>query len=776
MKSAYIIERYIFRLLPLCVLMLLCGCTGDVLTDGVTEPAGSELPVEFEFVLAATRTDNQLIKDRESFKNKDVIHIEGRFTMPDQTDKEIRYGAMSYDAAKRRWTAVDGSELTWPDNATEGTFKAYYINPNGNDNGNANGGIIGKGSKSSTYSLSTLTYETDPLEAQNEHVSYGHSVMLRFTHICTYLELRGLGGAVSDTYWFTRKDDALKNSFCLTRNEDNTLKFTFEATPDSRYGTGAGLVYIATKPADGTAKFFLPPDNYDSFTLCYPAVESNYYEYLEYTYIPSGNGSPEGPNLKANHSYLLDISKSKGITINTPPASGEDETWDDNGAYFDVDVREFLEAVANGTDYSYEKDGVSTKILEGGSSQTKLLHNISFKYNNYEFFTNGSDDFFEPIVKQDRVFDGGRHYIKEIARPVFHRNMGTIRNLGLRDINAEFISNETELGAEDKDAHDMSRNGILCGRNKQGTISNIRIAGANITAKIKNDTETDEDYDASQEAHNIGIVVGSNTGTITDLALAGDFSLTVEGYTDDYYSKKVDAGVMIGGIAGQNAENGTITNVGSYDDTEFGPFKSITITNNCSGDAGAFYVGGIAGSSSAYISWVTLPNVTIDGSQSSCVAMYMGGIAGQLSATGGGSAVATTSCNVTGSVKAGTVETTNKADVTPKSYIGGVAGVLEQSITDCRTAVSVTVGKVPNEGVTYATGGAFGRILKTAADISIENILAYGDLLTGPSEHIGNFVGIAPEGKTWDGAYKGHDIVVKEHGSYEYVGFNKDEE
>ena len=759
------IHRHLSRLSMLLWLPLLTACADDLFSG--PEPTDGELPVTFEFVLPTTRAaenDHHLIEDRLSFKDKDIIHIEGQFTIPGQDKKEIRYGAMTYDASKEKWTAAASSELTWPDEATGGTFKAYYLNPNGKDvnNENVKGGVIEKGGTTSTYSLSTLTFDTDPLKAEGEATSYGHAVKLEFSHLCTYLGLKGLGAPVSDQYWFTGK--ALTNSFYLRRNGDNTLTFTFQAHEDSRYK----LVYISTTPNNGTAGFFLEPGRYDAFKLCYPAVEENYYEYIEYTSVPSENGPETGPELVANHSYLLDISKSKGITISSPPQGPEEETWDDSGDYIEVDVEKFLRAVAAGSDYDYN----GTRILQGGNNATKLLHNISFHKESYTLF---SDDDFEPMVRQNSVFDGGHHYISEIACPVFHRNMGTIRNLGLRNIYAEFISDEADLNTADKDVYDRSRNGILCGWNERGTIENIRIAGATITAKVKNDTETEDDKDVSQEAHSIGCVIGSNTGTVTDLALAGHFKLTVNAYTGEGYTNVVDASVMIGGIVGQNAENGTITNVSSYDapDPEVGPLK-FTITNNCSGEAGAFYVGGIAGSSSASIRWVTLPDITIDGSGSSCVAMYMGGIAGQLSATSSSVvAAATSSCNITGTVKAGTVRATNKADVTPKSYIGGVAGVLSQPITDCRTAVSVTVGTTANEGVTYATGGAFGRILKTAADLSIENIMAYGDKLEGPANFIGNFVGIAPVGETWE-SYMNHDIVVRNF-FVENVGHNRDE-
>lgn len=770
------IHRHFSRLLLLLCLPLLTACVDDLFSgNGSTN---GELPVTFDFALPTTRatSDNHLIEDRKTFTDKDVIHIEGTFTCSNG-EKKVRYGAMAYDKAKNSWTAVANSELTWPDDATNGSFKAYFVHRRDGDL-ESEGGIIQKEGKTPTYSLSDLTYENDPLSAdtKNENIPYGHAVKLNFEHVCTYLTLKGLGAKVADSYWFTRKVN-LNNSFYLKRNDNNTLEFKFCQVPDERFhrdGYTNALVYINTKTVtgdDGTkVQFFLEPGNYDSFTLCYPGAESNFYDYLEYTYVPS-QGDPEtGPTLVANKSYLLDISKSKGITISTPPPGPAEETWDDGNDYIDVEVDKFLKAVADGTDYYYNE----TQILQGGSNSTKLLHNISFKKTKYSRQTLG----FEPIVKEGSIFDGGHHYIKDISCPVFHRNRGTIRNLGLREIDAEFISDEADMGTSNKDEYDQSRNGILCGWNERGAVENIRIARAKITAKVKNDTETEEDKDASQEAHNIGCVIGSNTGTVTNVALAGTFTLTVEAYTGEGYNKDVDASVMIGGIVGQNAENGSITNVAPYEDTDpsVGEFV-FKIENKCTGELGAFYVGGVAGLSSASISWVTLPNVTIDGSASKCVAMYMGGIAGQLLATGSGSnTAATSSCAITGAVKAGVVNHANKGDIAAKSYIGGISGVLGQSVTDCRTAVSVSVGTTANANVTYATGGAFGRILKTSGNIALENIMAYGGGLTGPTNYIGNFAGIAPVGKTWADAYEGHNIIVQKYGDYEYIGRNQDEE
>ena len=772
-----------FRIVALTGLLasLLGACTDDgVLRDEAAEQPDGELPVVFEFALpAATRTE--LIQDWNSFQDKDVIHIEGTFTLDSEPTATIRYGAMQYDAANRRWNPVSDSQLTWPDTATGGSFRAFFVHRSQS----LQGGVIQPGEQSLTYNLSELQWNNDPLQAAtdpDQPLPYGHAVRLEFSHVCSFLTIRGIGGMAADRLWFTsekvKREETdteghpLNNAFYLKREADNSLELVFTQSPDANY---KDLVYISAAPQsvknDTQVQFFLEPGYYDRFALNYPVAPSETTTQIEYTYVPSGEESHK-PQLEANHSYLLDISKSKGITINNPPKGEDEENWHDAGDPELVDYNDFLRAVVNAQDYV--KDG--KEILKAnGRNGTKLLCNVSFNYEKYTLLKKKGDETedFDPVIPVGNTFDGGYYYIEQIGCPIFHRNLGTIKNLGLRDIQAAFISDESD-DISQKSRLDRSRNGILCMWNETtGIIENIRISGgAEITAQVKNDTDTEQDKEASQETHNIGCIIGSNTGRVADVALSGTFRLTVEGYADESINKDVDATVMIGGIVGQNAGNGSITNVAPYDETN-DPLQFV-ITNTCAGNLGAYYVGGIAGASSSLISWVTLPQVTVDSSQSESLALYMGGIAGELSLIGTQSA-ATSSCVISGTVQAGKVAPAGEGTAASKSYIGGLSGALGQAVTDCRTSVAVTVPAEGSSGVIYATGGAFGRILAVEG-VQLENITAYGTSLTGPAQCIGYFAGIVPAGKSWTD-YQSLNILLNEYnGTYPAIGESRDGE
>ena len=107
-------------------------------------------------------------------------------------------------------------------------------------------------------------------------------------------------------------------------------------------------------------------------------------------------------------------------------------------------------------------------------------------------------------------------------------------------------------------------------------------------------------------------------------------------------------------------------------------------------------------------------------------------------------------------------------DLHSSTYIGGIAGALNGvPVEGCRSAVSVYGAASPVEGVTYATGGAFGRI---RIHTNITNIIAYGSVLRGPENYIGNFAGIVPEGESWDGTYKDNNIIVRSFSSIDNIG------
>ena len=760
---------YLMFLMP-----FVSGCADDwFLGETQADELNGEMPVQFDFSwpeVQDTRAFDEGTEIKNRFKNGDMIHVIGTFETKYLTGsddngegeykygKVTRYGALLYNG--KDWVAAPGNTLTWPSVATKGEFEAYYIN--GSD------GVLTDG-QSAVYSLSALTPATDPLHgsmpAEKTSYEYGRAVWLNFSHICANLMLVDLEPMVSSSYLFKRDGvDDFHNAFklVLEKDENNAptkLKVEFCQVPDPNLNN---LVYIAsnaieTKTTDTNGKemaitkanYFLEPGLYETFSLCYPAGANGVYEYLQYDYnkIPQHSQGTDKDNtkpiLKENGTYTLTITKSPGVTIKSnPPADG----WDESEYYPTVDVPTFMEAVHNGTDYT-NNDGI--QILEKTANGTKLLHNVDF--GNYSY-----NDFIElgeiTNTQESNVFDGDYHYIRHLGCPLFRYNRGTIQNLGITDIKFDATSYE-----DDNENKDMSRHGALCMRNF-GNVSNVRVT--NVTMKVSVKSEIDTSQDGS-ETHNIGCVLGSNTGKVNEVALGGIFSLNVVG-TD------VNASVLIGGFVGQNTGDGEIYDVSPLDNN-----LTISITNKCKGEIGSYSIGGIVGESTAIISEVILPNVKIDSSESEGVTSYIGGMAGQLSASSSNSK--TTSCNVSGSVRAGTTSPDKNNALTSGSYIGGMAGAdLGVPVVDCRTAVSVHGSTNAQEGVIYATGGAFGRIREAN---TFEDLIAYGSALNAPqpnnesiTSHVGNFAGIVPKGQTWENDYAKNNIIVHAFENIKNIG------
>lgn len=770
-------KNIIYILYLILVLPFIAGCSEGLYIDETVCDSQEELPIEFDFQLPDTQgtrgVDGQV---KTAFKNGDVIHILATFKteelQSDGSTKESevkRYGALRLEG--KIWKGVEGNKLTWPSVAVDGTFEAYYI-PKSN-------GLLTEATEVETYKLSEIkpVEEGDPLHAKSEKYDYGYAVSLEFKHKCAYLTLIDLEPQVSETYWLTRGDTKFNNAFRLNlvKDSDNNpdeFKFEFCQMPEEDYyspdneGSGSEkLVCIKAPvitPADGNettitkANYFLEPGDYTKFSLCYPAIAPNVHKYLTYDFsqIPE----KERPNaatsltLEEGKAYSLTITKSPGVTINSPSS---DDGWDETDSYIAVDVEKFLAAVCNNS-YNPEDDGYyyeykdadgqikRTKILERvGDNGCKLLHNIDFQNFNYS-------DLKEviPNISAGNVFDGDSHYIKNLASPLFRYNNGTIKNVGIRDVNIEADSNE------DKDANkDMSRHGALCMRN-EATINNVRVRNVTMTISVKDELQVGGD---GSEVHNIGGVLGSNTGTLSGVALGEKFILKVNGVDEN-----INAQVLIGGIVGQNTA--TINDVSPLDNKFV-----MQITNSCVGTFGSYSVGGVVGESSGNITSVILSDVKIDGEGSKCTTSYMGGIAGQLSVEG---TARLESCIVDGSVAAGTV--VKYGNLTSASYIGGIAGAdYNVSVLDCRTAVSVRGSQSASDNVIYATGGAFGRIRNGTQQMS--NIIAYGSALNGPNDaekmrYIGNFAGIVPVGQKWEDDYSNNNILIRTFGEYKNIG------
>lgn len=782
--------KYIF--ITIAILPLLSSCNDDLLNGLTGDDLNGEMPVEFDFqwpMEISTRAFEPGTNVKTKFKLNDVIHVLGKFNVSYlQDDGEYkeetltRYGALSFNG--KAWVKVNGSTLTWPSNATDGQFIAYYIS--GSD------GVLTKDTPTFPTLLSNVTPDSDPLYASSaEGIKYGYGVPLSFHHICSYLTLEDLEPLVSDNYWLTTSEvfeyedgpaRPFHNAFQISlANIDNPsgpdLKFEFTSQEDPNYKQvyikGHVLSYESIPDEEGNpivipskANFFLEPGFYQSFNLIYPAGTQTTYNYLEYNYenIPENVGGSDveniPPDLKAGVTYTLVITKSPGITITVPPEIGG---WDDTDIYYDVDVEEFLKAVNNEDEYWYESEGVKTQILEKTANGTKLLHNVDFNNFNYSNFI---DKAFRPNNMQDSEFDGGLHYIRNLASPLFRFNYGTIKNLGIKNTNISIVSYE-DVNQND----DMSRNGALCQWNRQNAlISNIRVESVNMNVYIKSDD--------TGETHNVGGILGVNTGKIQDVEFSGNFNINVSALNSsnplgDGKDYPVMASVLIGGITGQNAGEGSIYNISPLQGTP--PFR---IVNNCIGNYGSYSVGGIVGESQGYITGVNITNVTVDGTGSSGVTSYMGGIAGQLAvstSTGSVSNANTYSNRVSGTIRAGVSKPYGV--ISSVSYTGGISGtLLNVPVEECNVSVSVYGPATTVENVTYGTGGAFGRI-RTAGSYKIESIYAYGSALQYPAgTYVGNFAGIAPVGQTWEGNYADKDIIVRIFPGINYIGLNQDDQ
>lgn len=741
-------KRIFLYIIPLTWLLWSCSYE-EIEPIGGNSAADNELPVEFLFELPEGVGTRSIENPKTVFDIGDIIHIQGTFEAMenDQTATVIRYGALR--KVKNGWDTVPGNKLKWPNTAKTGKFVAYWIS--------GSTGILHT-SEALTGKLSELATNTDPLTAVSETVSYGRGVKMQFEHLCSYLTLKDLEPMVSDTYWINSVDAAnpINNAFSLSLNSDNTLSFEFIAQPNDAYDLVyvAGNAYTQEYVEDGvlksltSANFFLEPGLYETFMISYPGIAPQSFEFLRYdfTNVPDDMGG-EGatnvvPELMAGNTYMLDVTKSPGITIIAPP---NQEGWDERDSFIDVNVEDFLKAATNKSEY-YEGN---TQILEQTATGVRLLQNISFNYADY----NGIFDTFSANINEGDVFDGDYHYIAKVASPVFrYNNGGTIMNLGLKDIIATFITDEnSETG------HDLSRMGLICQYNDKGTIQNVRLPdGATITAMVN------QEPGATQETHNIGIITGSNTGTISGVELGGDFDMTVTGYytKTDPTPSIVDVTVNTGGISGQNT--GTITGLTIPDNN-----LSVNIINQCTGTSGAFYTGGLVGTNTGTLSDLVMQTVNVDCSESRGLVLYTGCMAGELTSSDN---ALLDNCFIDGTVTAG-VASYNGGYTGAVNYTGGIAGALQNcGVTNSRTTASVIGQAFEDENVVIATGGMFGRIRAINVS-SLYNLVAYGSELTGvPS--IGNFAGIVPSGVSWSD-FSGQNIVVKQFSGLQNIALTE---
>lgn len=713
-------RKSIYKIFLFGLLLIGLGACNDDLFDGGELSMDGDVPVSFSFEDPSDFSDTRGVESyKQRFEEGDVIHIQGTFTSKDGKTG-LAYGAMKLEG--RKWVPVD-SPIYWPYEAVKGDFKAFYIP--------GTTGPLRKNFYTNPVNLSTMKDDEDPLEAYREDVTYGYAVNLRFTHACTYLTIEKMEPNVTDYFWMVGPaNNPIRNAYQLGLSSSGVLSLDFVSVKDASQGD---LAYISRRSEaqviDGqgysSASFYLAPGNYSYFDL----RTNNNYPFMSF------QNSLTMP-LEANHPYILNVLNAKGANYTTTT----EKNWDENSGAVKIDVKEFLKAASEGHEYILEDEyGNQTPILKMVNGVLMLQCNVDF---------DGWDEYdqlpFNPDIANSTTFDGDLHYIVNIAHPVFRFNLGTIRNLGLKD----FDSTVTAYEGDDyvSYSNDFSRIGGLCLWNRTGArIQNIRMENFNLTVNIQAEDPTQT---SSNQTFNIGGLCGENASTISDIALKGEFNINVKAKDTAGDYSYVDADLRIGGIVGNHGMS--LTGVGPQTGETF----SITINNTCRGrsewGAGVFCIGGAVGLSTGNdISQVVLPMVTVNATNSDGYQQYTGGLAGRLRGNDG----LISNCTVQGTLTCGTVSEFGESGVNPYSYIGGIAGnVRGYTISNCRAVCNIKANVNTSPSAIYGTGGAFGRIQSGTTLISNS---AYGTELTGPISdsspiaYLGTFAGISRSEIDW---------------------------
>ena len=731
--------RHIFFLF---LTVMFFSCSDDLPWDNKdSEVSGSELPVEFDINLVPFTGTRGVANPKTTFSTGDVIHVEAVFydeeghiiSFTDNNGKEFESVYKAYELnVEGKWKVIGNQVIAWPADAKSGEFKAYYMS-NLKD-------VLVSGAERKEQRLSEVDDQTDPLRSSTGRILWGHRVNLTFEHICTHLTFTGLDPDITDYFWLINKKDdiTLNNVFTLRYTTDGNLKEEFISKGDGDYNDLVYVQHASSNVFDNNVKtgsevsFFLAPGDYSNIEL----RTINNYSYLAYQ-------NESTSDLHANTPYVVNIKQSKGVTF-----VEDDENWDDSETEVTIlDPEEFLKHIVEGKEYEVDDEtNQKRKVLQQTTSGTLLRCNIIFDPNK---------KYTPKTVPTGRYFDGGNHYISGITKNLFTTNYGTIRHLGLKNIECE-----EELWFENAQSVNHDNWGVLCETN-QGIVDNIKIEDATIRIKLGAGSEN------SGTRFHVGALVGNNSGTASDIEY-GTITIT----TTNPGSDKISSITNLGGIIGQNTN--LVKDINPKDDN-----NSITIRPTLQGELQGLYVGGAVGQSSGNIQSVSLPNVTIDLSGSTGSISSVGGIVGRLRATIG-TPSELSSCTVKGSIVG--MPVAHYGTIKAFSYTGGIAGYnYNYSVKNCRAICEVTVSTTVelNPNVSYATGGGFGRIISGDNVISGNYIL--GTDLSGPvSEddtliaYVGNFAGIVPASYDWD-YYSGLGNIVRDMGANN-VGASIDDE
>lgn len=737
-------HKHLFHIFLLITGVLSLGsCNDDFMKEMSLE---GDVPIVFNFMEPGDMFGTRGTDDyKKTFQVGDMIHIQGTYVSKDGATAS-NYGAMRLNAA-RKWEAVDGSGLYWPYDAESGTFTAYYVYNTS--------GLLSRGTSTRSVSLSEVKDDEDPLRAESASTVYGHTVNLQFEHACTYLTLEKMEANVADYFWFlfpgNDPDFQVKNAYQLSLSSSGDLFLEFISVPDPAMNN---LIYIS-RPSEymlddegksySKASFYLAPGTYNNFDI----RTNNNFPFMSFK-----NSLTE--ELLANHPYTLNVEIAKGAST----AVATEEDWTPELDAWEVDVEAFLRAVANKREYTEtDSEGDDVPILRNQNGALVLLRNLDFhKFDEYDDFD------FQPNVGTGTIFEGNHHYIRNLGHPLFRYNYGTIRNLALEDMETTVVAKENR-NFEDLDE---SRIGGLCHRNlNSGVIENIRLGNFNMTINVQAD---DPEVTQSNDNFSFGFLCGSSQGAISDVSLKDNFTMTIQADPNNANYNYVDANLFVGGLVGQLTT--TMVGVGPQPDSNF----HITINNNSTGrsdwGSGEYCIGGAAGAFlGTMMNQIMIQHVTINALNADCYQQYTGGLVGRVRCNGG----EISNCTVEGTLTCGTVSSygANNQFNNAFSYIGGLCGSVRNcnvnycsAVCDLETNMSAI-----DTSATYASGGAFGRIL---AGCDFVSNTAWGNSITGPAEYIGTFAGIAQTTNTW-ASLQAAENRARQIGSYQPIGIALDD-
>lgn len=623
------------------------------------------------------------IADKKDFKEADVIHVSAEFTLDpltteSQTEEKVtKYTILTLENGAWVNTRTEEQyEMTWPWNAKEAKFTAYYLE-------NWTGPIAQVGVELEPVVLDRFAYRDsvfnpDPLEAVTEKVEYGHAVHLAFHHLCTRLTLVGVDD--EDEYGLRFKpvggvERSLQNACTMKLDEKNRLHFRF-VEEESRQITAQ----VDDEGGEKSVTFHLAPGDYSTFSLL---------KRSEYAYITISDVQELG-ELKAGESYTVSL---EDLKSNITPDDG-DNWWDDKDdptveKYNGFNVKDFMNAIKEcNKDYTCTLYGDTVTLLQKNKhrNEMKLMANVDFK----------GESFIPEDLPDIVTFNGGGFSILNLVNPMFNTLYGTVENLNLRG--ARLIHKESDPDASLTVDHDTGW-GVLARVCEGGTVSNVSLADAELDITLHNG-------DGLDKAYCIGALVGKlPRGSLTDIMLSGSIKVTAEAANPEaaYTS-------CMGGVVGQC--NGTLANV---DNLWGGSGAEIVVTNKCRG-TGSRYTGGVVGLLTDANGALEGGNVrvSVHAEEAEGSWNYTGGVAGGVR-FGALISDVTVAGNVTGGKVADYKETNTH------SAVGGLVGYVDKaSVTG-----GIAFGKVamspdypsPNDHSWYTLGGVIGA-MRDAVEIA----------------------------------------------------------